>query len=281
MVEIPLAGVRGYDVLQLRIEEGKPSATEPDGMWTVGFAIDPPTLGAVQGEVRCARRGSRCGSGLSTPRRRRGSTRSSPAAPRARKEWAAAGSFRACTGCPSPPAPTAPCCSRRGHERPALRHAPQRHAAARVTVHQRHHATHRCRWRESPAGARTGPGPCAATGPQIATLLAAVRLRDDVPPELYAALAAVLGTLLQATTDWTFSASRQAAPSTQHLACTSGRNRWGNGAAMSLASLSRAIWSADSATDVVHPGSPRTVQRCVPPWIGMTAGAVLASSQAR
>lgn len=34
--------------------------------------------------------------------------------------------------------------------------------------------------------------------PQIATLLAAVRLRDDVPPELYAALAAVVGTLLGA-----------------------------------------------------------------------------------
>ncbi|QWT20406.1 hypothetical protein KPL74_22020 [Bacillus sp. NP157] len=37
--------------------------------------------------------------------------------------------------------------------------------------------------------------------PQIATLLAAVRLRDDVPPELYAALAAVVGTLLKATQD--------------------------------------------------------------------------------
>jgi flagellar biosynthesis protein len=37
--------------------------------------------------------------------------------------------------------------------------------------------------------------------PQIATLLAAVRLRDDVPPELYAALAAVVGTLLSATHD--------------------------------------------------------------------------------
>jgi flagellar biosynthesis protein len=37
--------------------------------------------------------------------------------------------------------------------------------------------------------------------PQIATLLAAVRLRDDVPPELYAALAAVVGTLLSATRD--------------------------------------------------------------------------------
>jgi flagellar biosynthesis protein len=37
--------------------------------------------------------------------------------------------------------------------------------------------------------------------PQIATLLAAVRLRDDVPPELYAALATVVGTLLSATRD--------------------------------------------------------------------------------
>jgi Flagellar hook-length control protein FliK. len=57
MIEIPLTGVRGYDVLQLRIEEGKPSPGEPEGMWTVGFAIDPPTLGAVQGEVQL--RGSR------------------------------------------------------------------------------------------------------------------------------------------------------------------------------------------------------------------------------
>ncbi|MGA7439840.1 MAG: flagellar biosynthesis protein [Luteibacter sp.] len=37
--------------------------------------------------------------------------------------------------------------------------------------------------------------------PQIATLLAAVRLRDDVPKELYAALSAVVGTLLNATHD--------------------------------------------------------------------------------
>ncbi|MGN6481741.1 flagellar biosynthesis protein [Luteibacter sp.] len=37
--------------------------------------------------------------------------------------------------------------------------------------------------------------------PQVATLLAAVRLRDDVPKELYAALAAVVGTLLNATHD--------------------------------------------------------------------------------
>jgi flagellar biosynthesis protein len=46
-----------------------------------------------------------------------------------------------------------------------------------------------------------GLGLAPQLDPQIATLLAAVRLRDDVPPELYAALAAVLGTLLQATTD--------------------------------------------------------------------------------
>lgn len=52
MIEIPLAGVRGYDVLQLRIEEGKPGPAEPDGLWTVGFAIDPPSLGAVQGEIQ-------------------------------------------------------------------------------------------------------------------------------------------------------------------------------------------------------------------------------------
>lgn len=52
MVEIPLAGVRGYDVLQLRIEEGKAGPGENEGPWTVGFAIDPPSLGAVQGEIQ-------------------------------------------------------------------------------------------------------------------------------------------------------------------------------------------------------------------------------------
>jgi hypothetical protein len=52
MIEIPLAGVRGYDVLQLRIEEGKPGPGEQEGPWTVGFAIDPPTLGPVQGEIQ-------------------------------------------------------------------------------------------------------------------------------------------------------------------------------------------------------------------------------------
>jgi len=52
MIEIPLAGVRGYDVLQLRIEEGTPGPGESEGPWTVGFAIDPPSLGAVQGEIQ-------------------------------------------------------------------------------------------------------------------------------------------------------------------------------------------------------------------------------------
>lgn len=52
MIEIPLAGVRGYDVLQLRIEEGKAAPGEAEGPWTVGFAIDPPALGAVQGEIQ-------------------------------------------------------------------------------------------------------------------------------------------------------------------------------------------------------------------------------------
>jgi hypothetical protein len=51
MIELPLAGARGYDVLQLRIEEGKPGPGEPEGPWTIGFAIDPPALGAVQGEI--------------------------------------------------------------------------------------------------------------------------------------------------------------------------------------------------------------------------------------
>jgi flagellar biosynthesis protein len=36
---------------------------------------------------------------------------------------------------------------------------------------------------------------------QIAGLLCALRLRDDIPPELYAAAAAVLGSLFDATTE--------------------------------------------------------------------------------
>jgi hypothetical protein len=53
MIEIPLQGERGYDVLQLRIE---PDASEPPASpaaaWTLGFAIDLPALGPVHGELQ-------------------------------------------------------------------------------------------------------------------------------------------------------------------------------------------------------------------------------------
>ncbi|SEW17602.1 flagellar hook-length control protein FliK [Luteibacter sp. 329MFSha] len=52
MIEVPLAAGRGYDVLQIRIEEGQPLLGDTEGPWTVGFAIDPPSLGAVQGEIQ-------------------------------------------------------------------------------------------------------------------------------------------------------------------------------------------------------------------------------------
>lgn len=52
MIEVPLAAGRGYDVLQIRIEEGQPLPGDTEGPWTVGFAIDPPSLGAVQGEIQ-------------------------------------------------------------------------------------------------------------------------------------------------------------------------------------------------------------------------------------
>jgi hypothetical protein len=55
MIEIPLQGERGYDVLQMRIE---PDASEPGEEsatatgWTLGFAIDLPSLGPVHGELQ-------------------------------------------------------------------------------------------------------------------------------------------------------------------------------------------------------------------------------------
>ncbi|TCV94030.1 flagellar hook-length control protein FliK [Luteibacter rhizovicinus] len=52
MVEIPLGGVRGYDILQLRIEESAPRPEDREGAWTVGFAVDLPSLGAIQGEIQ-------------------------------------------------------------------------------------------------------------------------------------------------------------------------------------------------------------------------------------
>ncbi|MBB3225719.1 hypothetical protein FHW69_000309 [Luteibacter sp. Sphag1AF] len=52
MVEVPLGGTRGYDVLQLRIEEGASRPDDREGSWTIGFAIDLPALGAIQGEIQ-------------------------------------------------------------------------------------------------------------------------------------------------------------------------------------------------------------------------------------
>jgi len=52
MIEIPLHGEQGYDVLQLRIEQDVTPAGEWAGTWTVGFAIDLPSLGAMQGEIQ-------------------------------------------------------------------------------------------------------------------------------------------------------------------------------------------------------------------------------------
>lgn len=53
MIEIPLQGDQGYDVLQLRIEPdtSEPPAS-PASAWTLGFAIDLPALGPVHGELQ-------------------------------------------------------------------------------------------------------------------------------------------------------------------------------------------------------------------------------------
>ncbi|MBD8881942.1 flagellar hook-length control protein FliK [Rhodanobacter sp. 7MK24] len=51
MIEIPLQGEHGRDVLQLRLEY---TADANDGSrgWNLGFALDLPALGAVQGELQ-------------------------------------------------------------------------------------------------------------------------------------------------------------------------------------------------------------------------------------
>ncbi|MDO1530416.1 flagellar hook-length control protein FliK [Fulvimonas sp. R45] len=51
LVEIPLQGTRGHDILQLRIEPGAADAGE-DAAWTLGFAIDLPALGPLHGELQ-------------------------------------------------------------------------------------------------------------------------------------------------------------------------------------------------------------------------------------
>ncbi|WP_250625332.1 flagellar hook-length control protein FliK [Pinirhizobacter soli] len=58
MLELPVRGVRGYDVLQLKLERepGAPGESSSDS-WTLGFTIDLPSLGPLQGDIHL--RGSR------------------------------------------------------------------------------------------------------------------------------------------------------------------------------------------------------------------------------
>lgn len=50
MVEIPIQGESGRDVLQLQLEQG--SGNDEPATWTLGFALDLPALGPLQGEVQ-------------------------------------------------------------------------------------------------------------------------------------------------------------------------------------------------------------------------------------
>jgi hypothetical protein len=55
MIEVPIRGDDGFDVLQVRIEQdgtgqGVQAAEEP--RWTLGFTLEPPALGPVHGTVR-------------------------------------------------------------------------------------------------------------------------------------------------------------------------------------------------------------------------------------
>jgi len=51
LVEIPLLGKDGYDVLQIKLEYGTDVLAGSHG-WTLGFALDLPPLGPVQGELQ-------------------------------------------------------------------------------------------------------------------------------------------------------------------------------------------------------------------------------------
>jgi hypothetical protein len=51
MIEIPLQGVHGHDVLQIHLEHGQDGETG-NGTWTLGFALDLPPLGPLQGELQ-------------------------------------------------------------------------------------------------------------------------------------------------------------------------------------------------------------------------------------
>ncbi|WP_266159445.1 flagellar hook-length control protein FliK [Dyella silvatica] len=50
IVEIPVQGEHGQDVLQLQLEFA--ASDEDCGSWTLGFALDLPALGPVQGELQ-------------------------------------------------------------------------------------------------------------------------------------------------------------------------------------------------------------------------------------
>ncbi|MGN2248407.1 flagellar hook-length control protein FliK [Frateuria sp. GZRR35] len=51
MIDIPLQGPDGRDVLQIHLEQGQDAETGA-GTWTLGFAIDLPSLGPLQGELQ-------------------------------------------------------------------------------------------------------------------------------------------------------------------------------------------------------------------------------------
>lgn len=53
MIEVPVRGDDGFDVLQIRIEQdAQGSAAEAGPHWTLGFTLDPPALGAIHGNIR-------------------------------------------------------------------------------------------------------------------------------------------------------------------------------------------------------------------------------------
>jgi len=51
VVEVPLLGKDGHDVLQIKLEYGTDTVDGGKG-WTLGFALDLPPLGPVQGELQ-------------------------------------------------------------------------------------------------------------------------------------------------------------------------------------------------------------------------------------
>lgn len=50
MIEIPLQGDDGRDILQLQLQQN--ASTEGGSAWTLGFALDLPALGPIQGELQ-------------------------------------------------------------------------------------------------------------------------------------------------------------------------------------------------------------------------------------